>query len=65
MEELIGIGLASRLIGRRENTLREWEREGLIKPNRTSSGMRVFSQDDIEHLRHIAASRKSGRPRKR
>ena len=33
--------------------IRHWEAEGLIKPQRTPSGYRKFSQDDVDRLRYI------------
>lgn len=41
-------------IGRSAKVLRDWERLGLIRPSRTSSGQRVFTDADIEHARAIA-----------
>jgi DNA-binding transcriptional MerR regulator len=33
--------------------IRHWEAEGLIKPQRTPSGYRKFSHDDVDRLRYI------------
>lgn len=55
-ESLMGIGVVSQLIGRSSNTIRIWEKEGLIHPRRASTGVRIFSEDDIEELRRIALS---------
>lgn len=34
-------------------TLRQYEREGLIKPSRTNGKIRLFSQKDIDHIRYV------------
>jgi len=34
-------------------TLRQYEREGLITPNRTSGKIRLYSQEDIDYIRYI------------
>ena len=42
-------------------TLRAWERRyGLIKPQRTESGHRVYSNNDIEHIKNILKMLDSG-----
>jgi MerR family transcriptional regulator/heat shock protein HspR len=63
--DVMTIGMAARLVGRAPDTLRWWERLGLISPRRLSNGMRVFSRDDIEQLKQVAALRTAGRPRRR
>jgi DNA-binding transcriptional MerR regulator len=62
---LMGIGEAARLVNRSVGTLRIWEREGLIRPRRATSGTRIFSQDDIDELKRIAESMENKRPRPR
>ena len=34
-------------------TLRQYEREGLIKPSRTNGKIRLYSQKDIDHIRYV------------
>lgn len=34
-------------------TLRQYEREGLIKPSRTNGKIRLFSQKDIDHIKYV------------
>lgn len=34
-------------------TLRQYEREGLIKPSRTNGKIRLYSQNDIDHIRYV------------
>jgi MerR family transcriptional regulator, heat shock protein HspR len=39
--------------GMQPQTLRIYERKGLLDPSRTSGGSRRFSERDLERLRHI------------
>jgi len=41
------------MVGVHAQTLRLYEREGLIKPQRTSRRTRLYSEEDIERLRSI------------
>lgn len=34
-------------------TLRQYEREGLIKPTRTNGKIRLYSQKDIDHIKYV------------
>ena len=34
-------------------TLRQYEREGLIKPSRTNGKIRLYSQKDINHIKYV------------
>ena len=34
-------------------TLRQYEREGLIKPSRTNGKIRLYSQSDIDHIKYV------------
>lgn len=34
-------------------TLRQYEREGLIKPSRTNGKIRLYSQNDIDHIKYV------------
>jgi len=47
------ISVAAELAGVHPQTLRVYERKGLVDPSRTGGGSRRYSQRDIEHLRHI------------
>ncbi|MDX6552963.1 MAG: hypothetical protein QOH74_1451 [Gaiellales bacterium] len=47
------INQAARIVGVSASLIRIWENEGLLTPERTTSGYRVFSPRDIERLRHI------------
>jgi DNA-binding transcriptional MerR regulator len=48
------IGDASRAVGRSADTLRRWEEQGLIIPDRDSRGLRVYSPAHIERCRQVA-----------
>lgn len=48
------ISVAAELTGLHPQTLRSYERMGLITPGRTGGGGRRYSLRDIEHLRLIA-----------
>ena len=47
------ISVAAELTGVHPQTLRIYERKGLLDPSRTSGGSRRFSERDLERLRHI------------
>ncbi|MHA7292598.1 MerR family DNA-binding transcriptional regulator [Arthrobacter sp. HLT1-21] len=46
----VSIGEASRIAGVSISTLRRWERDGIIKPQRTPGGQRRYRQSDVEQL---------------
>lgn len=48
------ISVAARLVEMHPQTLRYYERAGLLKPTRSSGKIRLYSQREIEHLRKIA-----------
>jgi DNA-binding transcriptional MerR regulator len=48
-----GISVASELTGIDAQTLRLYERRGLLTPARTDGGTRRYSDDDLELLRRI------------
>ncbi|WP_024787913.1 MULTISPECIES: heat shock protein transcriptional repressor HspR [unclassified Lebetimonas] len=47
------ISVVSKMLNIHPQTLRQYEREGLIKPNRTEGKMRLYSQRDIDRLKLI------------
>jgi MerR family transcriptional regulator/heat shock protein HspR len=49
------ISVAARIVGVETYTLRYYERLGLIQPERSSGNIRLYSEEDIEQLRHIKA----------
>ncbi len=54
------ISVAAELTGMHPQTLRIYERKGLLDPSRTSGGSRRFSEADLERLRHIQALTATG-----
>ena len=48
-----GISVASELSGIDPQTLRLYERRGLLTPSRTDGGTRRYSDDDLERLQRI------------
>ncbi len=54
------ISVAAELAGVHPQTLRIYERRGLLDPARTDGGSRRYSQRDIERLRRIHALTESG-----
>jgi MerR family transcriptional regulator/heat shock protein HspR len=47
------ISVVARLTNLHPQTLRHYERLGLIKPARSSGNQRLYSEDDVERLRQI------------
>ena len=47
------ISVAAELAGVHPQTLRNYERSGLLDPSRTAGGSRRFSEHDLERLRRI------------
>ena len=54
------ISVAAELTGVHPQTLRNYERNGLLDPSRTPGGSRRFSEQDIKKLRHIQELLASG-----
>lgn len=52
-EELFFISMAARELGMHPQTLRKYERLGLIQPTRTIGSVRVYSRIEIDRLRLI------------
>ena len=51
--QLIFISVAARLLDMHPQTLRKYERLGLVRPARTLGSMRLYSPEEIERLRFI------------
>jgi MerR family transcriptional regulator/heat shock protein HspR len=51
--DLYFISMAARLLDMHPQTLRKYERLGLVRPTRTIGSMRVYSRDELERLRLI------------
>jgi MerR family transcriptional regulator/heat shock protein HspR len=47
------ISVAARMLGMHPQTLRKYERLGLVQPSRTIGSMRLYSRDELERLRVI------------
>lgn len=47
------ISIAARMVGMHAQTLRYYERVGLVSPSRTQGNIRLYSQRDVERLRQI------------
>ncbi len=47
------ISVAARMIGVHAQTLRYYERVGMVKPSRTQGNIRLYSPRDIEQLRRV------------
>lgn len=47
------ISIAARMVGLHAQTLRYYERVGIIQPSRSHGRQRLYSQADIERLRRI------------
>ena len=52
-DDLYLISMAARLLDMHPQTLRKYERLGLVRPSRTVGSMRVYSRDEIDRLRLI------------
>jgi MerR family transcriptional regulator/heat shock protein HspR len=47
------ISVAARLVGMHQQTLRYYERAGLVAPSRSSGRRRMYSPQDIDRVREI------------
>ena len=52
-EEIAFISVAARTLGMHPQTLRKYERLGLVRPARTVGSMRVYSSEELDRLRLI------------
>ena len=51
--DLYFISMAARLLDMHPQTLRKYERLGLVRPTRTVGSMRVYTHDELDRLRLI------------
>jgi MerR family transcriptional regulator/heat shock protein HspR len=51
--DLLFISVAARMLDMHPQTLRKYERLGLVRPARTIGSMRLYSSEEIERLRLI------------
>ena len=52
-EEIVFISVAARTLGMHPQTLRKYERLGLVRPARSVGSMRVYSSEELDRLRLI------------
>jgi MerR family transcriptional regulator/heat shock protein HspR len=52
-QRLYFISTAAEMLGMHPQTLRKYERLGLIQPTRTMGSMRVYDREELERLRFI------------
>ncbi len=54
------IGIAAELAGMHPQTLRMYERRGLVAPSRSPGGTRLYSQADVARLRRVQQMSETG-----
>jgi MerR family transcriptional regulator/heat shock protein HspR len=47
------ISIAARMVGMHAQTLRQYERVGLVEPKRTRGNVRMYSRADVARLRQV------------
>jgi MerR family transcriptional regulator/heat shock protein HspR len=47
------ISIAARMVGMHAQTLRQYERIGLVEPKRTRGNVRMYSRSDVARLRQV------------
>lgn len=52
-DDLFLISMAAEVLGMHPQTLRKYERMGLVRPPRTVGSMRLYTQDELVRLRQI------------
>lgn len=52
-DDFFFISVAARMLGMHPQTLRKYERLGLVQPVRTIGSMRVYSRDELDRLKAI------------
>ena len=52
-QDLFFISMAARMLGMHPQTLRKYERLGLVQPTRTIGSMRLYSSEELERIRLI------------
>jgi len=51
--DLYFISVAARMLGMHPQTLRKYERLGLVQPTRTIGSMRLYSREELQRLKAI------------
>ncbi len=52
-QDLYFISMAARMLGMHPQTLRKYERLGLVRPSRTIGSVRLYSRDELVRLKMI------------
>lgn len=52
-EPVFAISVVSRMVGVHQQTLRSYERVGLVRPARSPGNTRLYSHRDVERLRRV------------
>src|SRR5882724_9313612 len=52
-QDLFFISMAARMLGMHPQTLRKYERLGLVQPSRTIGSMRLYSREELQRLKAI------------
>ena len=52
-EPVFLISAVAEILDIHPQTLRQYEREGLINPSRTNGKIRLYSQKDIDHIKYV------------
>ena len=47
------ISVTAKMVGLHPQTLRSYERQGLVNPKRSDGNVRLYSQSDVDRLRQI------------
>jgi MerR family transcriptional regulator/heat shock protein HspR len=47
------ISIAAQMLGIQSHTLRYYERIGIVQPSRSRGNIRLYSEQDLEQLRHV------------
>ena len=53
ISRLLFISVAARILGMHPQTLRKYERLGLVQPSRTIGSMRLYSRGELDRLKRI------------
>ena len=62
MDGALTVGQVAEQFGVTVRTLHHYDEVGLVAPHRTASGYRVYTDDDLERLRHVVVYRRLGFP---
>lgn len=52
-DDFFFISVAARMLGMHPQTLRKYERLGLVQPSRTIGSMRLYTRDELDRLKLI------------